>query len=1356
VRSFEPQAKIPLPTRISQLAFTADEQYLILSAETGGGLAVYDVQALTSGASAPAFELPTNGEALRAIIPNPMPDLAFAVALVTDKGNLLMANLKERKLSQLATQASCAAWSSKGKQLVAGLADGTVRQMTPDGANKGTIPKPPGTGNYHVSSIMWLENNVWLLIHTPTGNRDKSIYHIVTKSANPPVGFEFRMLTDPVDPFLDDKLPVHHLLRLRDFEPSLQDLVVVSSTAAENLGMLSKSKTPLSDEKSAMLITHVFTTTEPYLDSNRASIPVSEDMADTWPVGLALDLSAKEPVYKPIPTDEIEHSQGPLPAVWALNNEGVLAAWWVAYKESIRAGTTYKHLAAVEGSNPVTSPPTAGSSSPAAFGSPAPPAARPPFGSPASVAPTTPAFGSTSFGAAPAAASPAFGAPSFGSSSFGSKPAPAGPAFGQSSAMGMGMGQRTSPWATGGASASPAFGQSSFGNASATPQNKVFGSNATGTMASSGGGGGFTAFANKGGFGSLGGGNTGGSIFGTPDKSAGSFGSGPPEVSMDTGSAFLAPATKPPASGLLGSSPFVLGTTFKADPKTANENEVPKSGGSGGMFGSSFGLSLGGAGAETNDADMDVQTPANERASMFGASTTPTTTPAANKFGAPATAGPTTGSLGLFGRPSNAGKFSIFGSPSPSPPKAKNEEAENDKENVPEAPLPPDTTSKAPYPLGESSSSSVASRASPAVSKTPLADGMLATSKESGKTVAPSSVDDAPLPPMPSAQARKKLAEAADDPTKYTDDAPLPPMPSAQARKKLAEAADDPTKFAANDVNSPILPSVEVPGAEPPEPPPLDDSGEDEGNLDEDEVEEGEDNEVPGDDEETAEEGQEEDDVNSEGSGIDVAKDLSPTTTTGFASQTPGFTPQSSFGGMGGSTFSAFERQGQEAQQQQRTLFGEINRHAPVLPRPQPTSPRSPSPVRSAVPANLLRADGSRSVSAPGMASQLLGASSRKPALTSGPPQTSFMRPAQPAAPVPTLFEDLEDNERRQQLAQQIEGTVFIDGFVAVESQLPELKSDDVVGASESLFRDNNRMLGSLGLNARSLKAFIKGHSEPQRENGRSLDDLENSDDWVLCEVEDCGQMLTGVLKTELEDGRIQDMDGVSQEIATLAKDAAKQRARQEDLKRIIAAHLDPSQVAQTKSMPLSSEQASQQNELRRAYAAFSSQLGKAEEEIVVAKAKLASASRSSGRKGSAPTVDAVVKTISKMTSMAEKRSGDVDVLETQMRKLGIGPGSSNNGTGSPASTPQRRSLLLSQNGDSGSSNMRSSILSLGGSSVMGRAGSATPTRKKVAQYTEEERSRYAGKRDQRRAKLDQFRAAAQKHGPIISRLEDD
>lgn len=160
VKAFRPQMNLTMPTRISQLAFSADESYLILAAEVGGGLAVYDVQALLNGSSETAFQLPTNGQSIRALVPNPTPEKGELLAVVTADGNLMMANLKERVFTPgpngqvLKDGVSCLSWSAKGKQLVAGLGNGTAHQMTPEGVLKGEIPKPPGMDESHHGMLL--------------------------------------------------------------------------------------------------------------------------------------------------------------------------------------------------------------------------------------------------------------------------------------------------------------------------------------------------------------------------------------------------------------------------------------------------------------------------------------------------------------------------------------------------------------------------------------------------------------------------------------------------------------------------------------------------------------------------------------------------------------------------------------------------------------------------------------------------------------------------------------------------------------------------------------------------------------------------------------------------------------------------------------------------------------------------------------------------------------------------------------------------------------------------------------------------------------------------------------------------
>ena len=150
VKTYEPQVTITLGMRISQVAFSADEEWLVLSAENGGGLAVYVVASLMQGGTQPAFELSTNGIALRALLPNPAADKGEFFAVVTMNGQLMVANLKSHQFvtganGQLFLDGvSCIAWSNLGKGLLAGMGNGSCCQLTPEGQHKADIPSPPG------------------------------------------------------------------------------------------------------------------------------------------------------------------------------------------------------------------------------------------------------------------------------------------------------------------------------------------------------------------------------------------------------------------------------------------------------------------------------------------------------------------------------------------------------------------------------------------------------------------------------------------------------------------------------------------------------------------------------------------------------------------------------------------------------------------------------------------------------------------------------------------------------------------------------------------------------------------------------------------------------------------------------------------------------------------------------------------------------------------------------------------------------------------------------------------------------------------------------------------------------------
>ncbi|KAI0136390.1 hypothetical protein BJ170DRAFT_601564 [Xylariales sp. AK1849] len=1380
-RPFEPQLKLPLPMRISQLAFTADENYLVISAERGGGLAVYDVQALLQGSKDSAFQIPTNGEALRSLVPNPTAEKGELCAVVTDKGNLLMANLQKKDFIPgtngqiLKTQVSCAAWSTKGKQLVAGLGDGTIHQMTPEGEVKAQIPRPPSLdGNYFVSFLVWLENHVFLTVHVSTAEQPpKSAYHLITRQGP---DFVFQNLTDPVDPFGSDKIPQHTAVRLKDFD-TLQDLLIFSSTATPDIGLVTRSTEPLSSEN----VTNTFATTELLDDSKRATLPMGDSMDTPAPIGTALDLSGKEPVYKPIPTDEMNQSPGPLPGYWVLNDEGVLSVWWIIYTESIRGGTTYQGMAALAGSaappiaspkptQPIQSTPFSSSSAtpfgasaavPSAFGAPSTIGAKSsPWGSQPSSSPNTggATFGSSTFGSAAASVAPklsmgsgstgsmnnVFGqigstppaAPKPGSSLFGGER----PAFGQSS----GLGVKPSPWASTASTSSPAFGQSGFASA-ATGSSGVFG-NPTGANTA----GGFASFANKGGFASLGSNNDNSdkNIFAT---------SKPPtaDTSMDTevGTSFPPLSSKPTTSSgsLFGSQPFKLTSSFQRDPNARDDDATTEdSSGGKSMFGSGFASTMG-------EATKPVTS------GLFGdfggtQSTTPTTTPAPSKFLSQGTTAPP--SSGIFGFPAKSND-SIFGTPAQTlaseTPQIK-VEAETPKplKDLPDAPLPPDATSKAPYPLGDSSSSSAYSAAdSPdtrkAPSDAPLPPDFLPSKSKTGEKLPPppdsppGPVEDAPLPPDP--VKNKKIYDVKLPPLPILGDKtdpepepkPEPPKPEPEPSQKPGESVFKPTYNVSGFTFPRDLPPAEITDEEE-----EDDEGEDEDEQEENDAEEA-----------------------SEGSGVDVAEDLSPPSGSKDKT-TPAITPGSSFdGGLGGS-FSTISR----PEPERKSLFGEIGRSVPSFPQPNPISPRSPSPVRSTIPSRLT-GEQPRSFSAPGMASQILGASKRPQ--SRGAPIISRDTPiedtrfelqrrarAKKEAEEVQLLVDEEDDIKQNQLRAPIQPTLVLDEFIAHAGPLPSA-DDNVPAQVEAVYRDINAMIDTLGLNARSLTNFIQGHAETFVHGNRDKHDLSNSDDWTIGELDRLRVIISEDLVNDLEDARVEDVQEKVADCQDLQRDLTRDRSKRNDLQKLMSSRLDPDQALTNRSLPLTAEQAARQNDLRRDFARFTKLLAEAEEGLTLLRAKIASANTANGKNGQTPTIEAVMRTIAKMTSMVERRSGDVDVLENQMRKLrfsspAVNTSRSREGTPTPKklgsslmfspdrsfrdSTPQRSSMRHS---------MSASVGSIGG----GMFAVRTPPRKKMSGFGEVEKKAVKERKDKRAIVLGKLKASVQKRGANVLAVDD-
>ncbi|EPQ66971.1 Bgt-272-3 [Blumeria graminis f. sp. tritici] len=413
------------------------------------------------------------------------------------------------------------------------------------------------------------------------------------------------------------------------------------------------------------------------------------------------------------------------------------------------------------------------------------------------------------------------------------------------------------------------------------------------------------------------------------------------------------------------------------------------------------------------------------------------------------------------------------------------------------------------------------------------------------------------------------------------------------------------------------------------------------------------------------------DEGSQEESGDYFENDLSPSPDM---NQTDGLSLESSYG--------IIKNISTESDTEVKLLFGEIELHPSVTQ----TSPRSPSLGQKPDIARRIRSNTSRSVSAPSAAPRLVDP--RKQAsrslcqrqipsysLSLEEQQAEEKRRseerAQKEAEDKQALIDQDDIIMQKFLASRLEPTTQLCEFIAHSDYVSTSSMDNIPAQVETVYRDINSMIDTLGLNIRSMKEFVLGHLKGF-ERRYTREDMKDESNWVISKIQDLSFIIDRVLAQELENGRLKNVSEKVETLSELQKDLARLRVKQSEIKRSLTTHLDPEQLAIARIQPLGAKSAAQQYNLRKNFTNFQKLLAQSEEELAVLRAKMvAKGSRSQDGSSTGPTVEAIMRTINKMTNMAEKRSVDVDVLEGQIRRLQLD---------SPIRTRSRNSLLTYMN----------------------------------------------------------------------------
>ncbi|KAF2717840.1 hypothetical protein K431DRAFT_288183 [Polychaeton citri CBS 116435] len=1360
---YHPAASIPVP-RCSHVAFSADESCLIIAAEQGGGLAVYETNAITNGSKESQLQIGTNNVSIRHLIPNPARASWELVAVVLSEGQLVLADLKQQRLSQSASgnavfaeKVYCASWSRLGKQLVVGKEDGTAQQIDLLGNVKADIPAPPQLSqSMPCTSIFWLDTLIFLTVHGPVQEplggegAEPPVWHLVTRD-KASGACDFRPVQDPVPSGFDVRLPPNHFMqRLKDWKPHIEDCLILACSGAADIGFITKATSPLQagHPRVAETVSPNYTSIA-IPDHRRGQLPTSvvpdgDGMSggDTFPIGFCLDASVTEPAPKPFLHGQ-EPSQKPLPALLALNQEGVIEGWYVVYSDSAQQALPFPGSVA------------AGLGEQGTFGQNV---ARPPA---AVQSQSTPQQTQASFfGATATPSQPTFGQPSK-------------PAFGQSGGPGLGgsatpsafggtsaLGQKSSVWGAGGAN-KPAFGSApTFGSPSTPGAGQLggaqpFGSNTGGGSSGGGGSGVFGGgLSSTGGFASLGAksSGSGGGLFGSQNQAQqlpSTSGAGTSSMfggSMGQSNGSFAAGQNKPGAGLFGSgatsppstsSPFgnlgsnnknTTGFNFGA-PKNDKVEQKPTSSlfgapkqepsfastatlgsaSGGSTLGSSWGKPSAPSREETMSDDDDgtaTETPANqgkeEKPSIFGAASKEQPSP----FGAIGS-GPKKEEPSLFGGAGAIGKkeqtplFGEVGGSSGFSGFKIGSTFKGDGSAKDDLPKPKDGGESAFKSMfGSSLETSTPKPSEPQIKKEPgtgekdLKDIPEATptprKHETAKEEEPASkAEAAPLPPMWAPNETKKA---------FPEDAPLPPDPTgikAKEEDSGAPLAGSPPIDLGKETFSPAgsPPTQEKEEAGPPES--GDEWSDDQEGEDEDEE----------DDEEEGSEGEDDDDQDEdEESGDDDPPEHNVEDQKGLDSFMSRVTPASPKKDMQ----SLKEQKTPETERKEREPLAQSYTPAgmpPGMPHPPPAvqfptfqpptreSPRSPSPTRrearnATSPSRLGQQPSMSPVTQPVLPakqSQVFAQPPSKPQppkQTTVPPGQAFpqfaggatpyssrgqqsmrqssglsqvMQAPQPEPQPDPEMDDPAHTYNVDRMKERPERIMSVPNFIAHADHVGDDTKEGIFGSMEKVLRDINSMVDIVGLNAHNLAGFIDAHEELTKNGERSREDLNDPDNWCLEEVPDLDLRQRDIQKA-LDEGKLEDVPKKLDELRQDEAEAAHLKRKAQELRKQIRLHTDPEKQAQQYAAPLPPETQMQQAELREGVKRVQTLLSQIEDGISLLRADLASlpvqGAGSGGKPDNVPTVEAVENTIRKMTAMVERKSGDIDVLEAQMRRL--------------------------------------------------------------------------------------------------------
>ncbi|GAA5799694.1 hypothetical protein HPULCUR_005111 [Helicostylum pulchrum] len=341
---FDKLIKVPVKEgSVNIVALTCDNLQLIV-AVSGGTLLTYNISDIIKNKQ---DTLPIQSQKLDEEIiyiqPNPevYPDV-IAVTTRNDKCKLIRYMTSETMA--VLSNATSMCWSPKGKQIVCGTRDGKIIAYDMEGNQKDEITPPvdQNSPDIYVNAVVWIETHVFLALYSKSSDGENAhTPYIINRKSEP---LEKYLMLAEVNPIFNIECPDSHFYTsiIRDYLPGIKTLIILANSAAGDLATIGQ------DEEGRWSTW--------MLDENMPALPLSEDdYADTYPIGLAVDYSATEP----LPPFDPAESEAPVPAmpiVFFMTNEGRICSYTVYNSNLAETGKPYPGMVTAQDVNQIPEP----------------------------------------------------------------------------------------------------------------------------------------------------------------------------------------------------------------------------------------------------------------------------------------------------------------------------------------------------------------------------------------------------------------------------------------------------------------------------------------------------------------------------------------------------------------------------------------------------------------------------------------------------------------------------------------------------------------------------------------------------------------------------------------------------------------------------------------------------------------------------------------------------------------------------------------------------------------------------------------------------------------------------------------